>query len=243
MRAFVVAFTLVLAAPALAEPAPAPAVQADPGGYLAPSARPDLTVALAPPPAPGSPRAKADAAIFAETRALRGSERWKLATADVDGEAYDQFAEALGVRLTPQEAPVLTALLERAGDDRSVVGDAKAHWGTKRPYIGTDQPICQPKTAHLAGNPDYPSGHSAYGMHVAMILAELAPQRAAALYARGREFAESRYICGAHSYSAVEAGILAGALIYGAEQSSPAFRRDMEAARIEVQAALARAGR
>ncbi|NBW07724.1 MAG: phosphatase PAP2 family protein [Caulobacteraceae bacterium] len=208
-------------------------------GYLAPAARPDLTTALAPPPAPGSPRDIANAAIFRETRALQGTPRWAMATRDVNGDMYDHFAEALGVRLTAETAPVLTALLDRAGADRSVVGDAKTRWDTKRPYLGTDLPICEPKTDHLAGNPDYPSGHSAHGMHVAMILAELAPQRADALYARGREYAESRYICGSHSYSATEAGLLSGAVIYGAEQASETFRRDMEAARAEVQAALA----
>jgi membrane-associated phospholipid phosphatase len=211
-------------------------------GYLAQAERPDLTKVLAPPPEPGSPRAVADQGVFLQTRALQGTPRWALATSDVSGEVYNDFAQALGVRLTPEEAPVLTALLDRAGNDRSVVGDAKTHWATKRPYIGTAQPICEAKTDHLAGNPDYPSGHSAHGVHVAMILAELAPQRADALYARGREFAESRYICGAHSYSAVEAGILSGMVIYGAEQRSDVFRRDMEAARAEVQAALARAG-
>jgi hypothetical protein len=210
-------------------------------GYLAQGERPDLTTVLAPPPEPGSPRAIADRGVFMETRALQGTPRWALATSDVSGETYDQFAEALGVRLTPEEAPILTALLDRAGNDRSVVGDAKTHWRTKRPYIGTDQSICEAKSDHLAGNPDYPSGHSAHGAHVAMILAELAPRRADALYARGREFAESRYICGAHSYSAAEAGILSGMVIYGAEQRSDVFRRDMEAARAEVQAALARA--
>ena len=216
--------------------------EASPRGYLTQAERPDLTMVLAPPPEPGSPRAVADQGVFIQTRALQGTPRWALATSDVSGEVYDDFAQALGVRLTPEAAPVLTALLDRAGNDRSVVGDAKTHWGTKRPYIGTDQPICEAKTDHLAGNPDYPSGHSAHGVHVAMILAELAPQRADALYARGREFAESRYICGAHSYSAVEAGILSGMVIYGAEQRSDVFRRDMEAARAEVQAALARAG-
>jgi len=215
---------------------------ASPRGYLAPQERPDLTQVLAPPPEPGSPRAVADIGVFMETRALQGTDRWALATSDVSGEIYDDFAEALGVRLTPQTAPVLTALLDRAGQDRSVVGDAKTHWGTKRPYIGTDQPICEARSDHLAGNPDYPSGHSAHGVHVGMILAELAPQRADALYARGRAFAESRYICGSHSYSAVEAGIQSGMVIYGAEQRSEVFRRDMEAARAEVQAALVRAG-
>ncbi|MFZ0269750.1 acid phosphatase, partial [Caulobacter sp.] len=207
-------------------------------GYLAPQARPDLTTILAPPPAPGSPRAVADAAVFRQTRALQGTPRWTAATADVSGEAYDHFAAALGVRLTAQTAPVLTALLERAGEDRSVVGVAKTHWGTKRPYLGTDLPICEPKSDHLAGNPDYPSGHSAFGGHVAMILAELAPSRADALYARGRDYAESRVVCGSHSLSAAEAGLRSGEVIYAAEHASPLFRRDMDMARAEVAAAL-----
>lgn len=211
-------------------------------GYLAREERPDLTRVLAPPPAAGSPRDRANTEIFRETRALEGTARWTLATDDVRGTMYHHFAGALGVELTEAEAPILTALLDRSGDDRSVVGVAKDHWETRRPYLGTDLPICEAKSDHLAGNPDYPSGHSAHGMHVAMVLAELAPQRADILYARGREFAESRYICGSHSYSAAEAGILSGAVIYGAEQRSETFRRDMEAARAEVQAALARAG-
>jgi membrane-associated phospholipid phosphatase len=217
---------------------------APPRGYLAPDQRPDLTTILAAPPAAGSPRAVADAAIFDQTRALKGTPRWDLATADVDGPMYDHFAAALGVRLTPAQAPILTALLERAGDDRSVVGVAKTHWATRRPYLDKkDAPICEARSDHLAGNPDYPSGHSAHGMHVAMILAELAPGRADALYARGREYAESRYICGSHSVSAAEAGMQSGAVIYGAEHASPLFRQDMDAARAEVAAALAAAGR
>ncbi len=208
-------------------------------GYLPTELRPNLTTILAPPPAAGSPRAIADAAIFDQTRSLKGSPRWALATADVDGHVYDHFAAALGVRLDPAKTPILSALLERAGEDRSVVSLAKTHWGTKRPYIGKDaSPICEAKSAHLAGNPDYPSGHSAFGEHVAMILAELAPSRADALYARGREYAESRYVCGSHSFSAAQAGMESGAVIYAAEHASPIFRRDMEMARAELDAAL-----
>jgi hypothetical protein len=212
-------------------------------GYLEPQRRPDLTKILAQPPAPGSPRAVADAAIFDQTRALKGLPRWDLATSDVSGAMYDHFATALGVRLTPAQTPILSALLERAGDDRSVVGLAKTHWATRRPYLDKkDAPICEAKSDHLAGNPDYPSGHSAHGMHVAMILAELAPSRADALYERGREYAESRYICGSHSVSASEAGMQSGAIIYAAEHTSSLFRQDMDAARAEVAAALATAG-
>jgi len=219
------------------------ALEALPGvptrGYLAPEARPDLTTILAPPPLAGSPRALADAAVFDETRALKDTPRWALATADVNGSMYDHFADALGARLTPQNAPILIALLERAGEDRSVVGVAKTHWATQRPYIGKDAaPICETKRPDLAANPDYPSGHSAHGEHVAMILAELAPSRADAFYARGRQYAESRYVCGSHTFSATEAGLQSGAVIYAAEHRSEAFRRDMDMARAEVAAAL-----
>ncbi len=224
------------------------AIEALPGapqrGYLAPAARPDLTQVLAAPPAPGSPRALADAAIFDQTRALKDTPRWALAAADVKGTAFEHFATALGVRLTPETAPILNALLERAGDDRSVVGLAKDHWGTKRPYIGKDAaPVCEPKRPDLAANPDYPSGHAAFGEHVAMILAEVVPSRAEALYARGREYAESRWICGSHTVSAAEAGLVSGAVIYGAEHRSDAFRRDIEMARTEVAAAMAGAAK
>jgi hypothetical protein len=219
------------------------ALEALPGapasGYLAPEARPDLTKILAPPPTPGSPRAIADAAIFDQTRSLKDTPRWVLAADDVAGHFYDHYAAALGVRLDPAKAPILTALLERAGEDRSVVGLAKTHWGTQRPYVGKDAaPVCETKRPDLTANPDYPSGHAAHGEHIALILAELAPSRADALYARGREYAESRYICGSHTVSAAEAGLQAGAVIYAAEHRSEVFRRDMDMARAEVAAAL-----
>ncbi len=213
-------------------------------GYLAPADRPDLTKVLAAPPQPGSPRALADAAIFDQSRALKDSPRWVLATDDVNGSFYHHYAQALGVELTPEQAPILTALLERSGADRSVVGVAKTHWGTQRPYVGKDSaPVCEVKRPDLTANPDYPSGHSAHGEHVAMILAEVAPSRADALYARGRQYAESRWICGSHTVSATEAGLQAGAVIYAAEHASEAFRRDMDMARAEVAAALKAAGK
>lgn len=224
------------------------AIEALPGapqrGYLQPAARPDLTKILAQPPAPGSPRALADAAIFDQSRALKDSPRWKLAADDVKGTAFHHFETALGVRLTPQSAPILNALLERAGDDRSVVGLAKDHWGTKRPYVGKDAaPVCEPRRPDLTANPDYPSGHSAFGEHVALILAEVVPARADALYARGRDYADSRWICGSHTVSATEAGLQSGMVIYAAEHRSEAFLRDIAMARAEVAAAMAEAGK
>lgn len=222
------------------------AIEALPGapmrGYLAPEARPDLTKILAAPPQPGSPRAIADAAIFDQSRAIKDKDpaRWARATADVKGTAFEHFETALGVKLTPQNAPILSALLERAGDDRSPVSVAKNYWGTKRPYVGKDAaPVCEPKRPDLTANPDYPSGHSAFGGHVAMILAEVVPSRADALYARGRDYADSRWICGSHTLSATEAGLQSGEVIYAAQHRSETFLRDVAMARAEVAAVMA----
>ena len=215
-------------------------------GYLAPEARPDLTKILASPPRPGSPRAIADAAIFDQSRAIKDKDpaRWAEATADVSGPAFGHFEKALGVKLTPQNAPILSALLERAGDDRSPVSVAKHFWGTKRPYVGKDSaPVCEPKRPDLTANPDYPSGHSAFGGHVAMILAEVVPSRADALYARGRDYADSRWICGSHTLSATEAGLQSGEIIYAAQHRSETFLRDIAMARAEVAAVMAAQGK
>lgn len=216
-----------------AAPAVKPIANAASGPYLSPQQTPDGLRILPPPPAPGSPAALADRKVFVQTRHLRGSPRWKLATSDVDTGPFEHFACALGVRLTPQTAPALARLLDRASTG-GVVDPVKQRYQVRRPYLGTNAPICQAKTAHLASNGDYPSGHAANGWMEALILAELAPDRATEILARGRAFGESRVICGAHSVSAVQAGWMAGAAATAALHGSAEFRADLEAARAEL---------
>lgn len=201
--------------------------------YLSAEEMPDGVRILPPPPAAASPRAKADHEVFVATRALEGSPRWKVATSDVDTGPFEHFSCALGAKLTAQSAPALARLLDRAGT-AGLVDPVKQYYRVPRPYIGSSAAICQAKAAGLAANGDYPSGHTANGWMEALILAELAPDRATEILARGRAFGESRLICGAHSLSAVEAGWLAGAAATAALHSSAAFRADLEAARDEI---------
>lgn len=51
------------------------------------------------------------------------------------------------MRVGDEEAPALNRLLARSGEDRSVVSDAKRHYQTRRPFIGNDLPICEPRTS------------------------------------------------------------------------------------------------
>ncbi len=207
----------------------------DSGPYIAPDQVPDGLAILPPPPAPGSPAARADRAIFTETRKLEGTPRWRIATEDVSNDPLDRYACALGMKLGARSAPALTRLLDRAGTG-PLVNPVKTHYQARRPYLGTGAAICEPKTPHLAENGDYPSGHAANGWLEGLILAELVPGRATAILARARAYGESRAVCGSHSVSAVQAGWMAGTAMFAILGANPGFQRDLQAARSELAA-------
>ena len=245
---------LVVAAVAVsAGAAPAP-VQAPPTGhgvapmapppplarppYLGDSA-PDTYRILPPSPAAGTPRDEADRSIFRRTRDLKGSPRWVLAQNDVDQTAIlKDLACAVGVELSSKNAPVTTDIIARAaGDISRATNRPKDIYQRPRPYLVQDGPICIETSDALAKTPDYPSGHNTWGWTVGLIIAELAPDRATEILARARAFGEGRLVCGVHSLSAVEAGRLNGSIVVAGLHGSADFRRDMDAARVEVAAA------
>jgi acid phosphatase (class A) len=217
------ALSLLLAAPQASDTA----------AYLAPEQYPDGMAILPPPPSADSPASALDMAVFRATRKLQDTPRWRIATEDVTNDPLSRNACALGVVLDAARAPALARLLHRAGTG-PVVGKVKVAYQVPRPYLREDGPICEAKTAHLASNGDYPSGHTANGWLEALILAEVMPERATAILARGRAYGESRAICGSHSKSAVEAGYMAGASVFAVLQTSPRYQQDLAAARQEL---------
>lgn len=220
-----------------AAPAPAPSL---PVGYLTPQTWPDAARILPPAPATGSSREARDQEIFKTTRASEGSPRWALAQNDVPTlpqAMLKNFSCAVGAELTPQNAPKLTAMLGRVGLDAGrQVAAVKDVFKRKRPYLIDDGNICVPKSDSLAASPDYPSGHATWGWSIGLILAEIAPDRATPILARGRAFGESRVVCGVHTVSAVEAGRTNGGALVATLHGDPQFRADLEAARTEVAA-------
>jgi hypothetical protein len=226
-------------APSQVAAAPGPSAQTAP--YLTPAQTPDPTRYLPSPPPLGGPEARADRAVFEQTRALKGTPRWAMATDDVQSglqDMYRHFSCALGFKLTPGEVPALDRIFLRAGQSgEAMVDGPKRAFGRPRPFVGHDAPICEARTAHLEHQPDYPSGHTTGGWAFALILTELDPSRATQILERGRAYGESRVVCGSHNVSAVEAGFINGAAWVAALHSSAAFREDMDAARTELAAA------
>ena len=212
-----------------------------PKGYLPAGAHPDGVKILPPPPEVGSTTWKAELAQFETTRALQGSPRWAQAIRDTDisgPEVFRGFSCAAGVKLGPDTTPVLAKLLLRLiHDARPLYNPPKDLYARKRPAVGNTAPICVPREPWLETNGSYPSGHAMLGYSWSLILAELAPDRATALIIRGRDFGDSRAICGVHWQSDVEAGRTLATAMVARLHAEPAFISDLATAKGEVEAA------
>lgn len=214
-------------------------------GYLPAAGRPDSLKLLPPPPAPDSAAQAADADIARQQMPLRGTARWQLAVADAElrfPQAAGAFSCALGAPITEQDTPHLVLLLRRSLADAGLsTAGAKNHYQRARPFMVNGQPMCTPADAdRLRKSGSYPSGHNAAGWAWALILAELAPDRADALLARGLAFGQSRVVCNVHWQSDANAGRLMGAAAVARLHADPAFVADMAAAREEIAAVRAR---
>lgn len=210
-----------------------------PHGYLDKGAAPDASAFLPPPPAPGSLREQADVEAYRTSRALEGNERWRQAAADNEIEtpsAPRTFDAALGVSFDPQKTPTLAILLGRMlGDLETIQTPAKTGYFRPRPFVTEPAATCFAPEPWLARSGSYPSGHAALGWAWALVLSEMAPDRADAILARGLAYGESRMICGVHYASDVEAGRLVGAAMVARLKAEPEFQRDFAQARRELQ--------
>jgi len=185
-----------------------------------------------PPPADGTAHAAADRLSM---RPQVNAERMAQAVTDLEFDPFRIFQPVLGERFTrehfPHTAALMTATVAGVGP---AVNAAKQAYDRPRPYV-EDRSLLRcdtPENPGLGGS--YPTGHGAGGWALALVLAEALPARADALLQRGRDFGDSRVICGYHFPSDVDSSrlIAAGAVarLHGDEN----FRRQIEAARREL---------
>lgn len=238
-----IAAVLAACATATAPPAsPSAGQSATPRGYLDPAVLPDSLALLPPPPAAGSAAFARDEEARAQVQPLRDSARWTRAASDADlhfPHAAATFSCALNVTISPETTPRLYTLLGRMLFDVGLsTYRAKNQYRRTRPFVAHNAPTCLPSDeAMLRNDGSYPSGHSAAGWGWALVLAEIAPERADAILARGRDFGESRIVCNAHWRSDVDAGRVVAAAAVARLHADPAFRADLAAAREELSAA------
>jgi len=214
-------------------------------GYLPRQALVDSLALLPPPPAPGSPEHVSDDEARRASMQLRETPRWRLAERDAElsfPKAAEAFSCTLGIAINAKDTPHLNMLLRRTLFDAGLATyKTKDNYNRTRPFVAAnDNTICTPKEEDwLRKDGSYPSGHAAFGWAWALILAELAPDRADAITQRGYAFGQSRVVCGVHWQSDVNAGRLVASVVVAQLHAHPDFAAQLSAARKEVEAARA----
>lgn len=244
----------LLAGPTLAEPSANRSVRGSSGsaevleelapgflpGYLSREQLLDSRRFVLPAPEVESARQLLDSAWSRQMVGLANTQRWQIARKDANLSfpvAADAFTCALGFQVDQARTPTLYTMLRRTLTDIGLSSySAKTAYQRERPFmVGENIKICTPEDEDkLRKDGSYPSGHTAIGWGWALILAELVPDRAEEILARGRAFGESRNVCNVHWYSDVVAGRLVGAGVVARLHASPEFQADMNKAKQEI---------
>lgn len=200
--------------------------------YL-PKDKPDAITLLAPPPLPDSPEQAADlqevrevhqAATAADLAAAKEETKFTLFT----------WTPAIGDFLRPGKFPRTEVFLQNVRSDAARVTDgAKDYWKRPRPYK-IDPSLAGGK---LETSYSYPSAHSTESMVMALVLADLFPDKREAIIAVARDIGWHRVEYGRHYPTDIYAGrVLAQAIVREMKKDAD-YQRDFAAAQAEIAAA------
>ncbi len=149
----------------------------------------------------------------------------------------DEFGGIFGLEITKEGTPEIYSILQDVcASCDSIYSDAKAHFARKRPYAyyneGTIVPEKEEKHRYEGS---YPSGHTVLGWTASLLLADINQSHEAMerLLTRGYEFGQSRVIAGYHWQSDVDAGRMAGSVLYQLIRNHERFIGQLARARAE----------
>ena len=206
--------------------------------YLTLDQMPDLIKCLPAPPAFDSPEFANDMSRFAWGKHQRlDPERARMAVGDAVWNLdmlFHQFAVPFGIEVSEKETPEIYKLLVSSLKTTDPMRKRpKAYYHRLRPFEYFGDKMLSDEDDNLRGEGSYPSGHTMRGWTCALLMAEIAPQRADTIFRRAWIYCENRVIVGAHWQSDVDVSRVAAGICYGALQGSSDFRRQMAKAQKE----------
>lgn len=213
-----------------------------PKGFLDPKALPDSLALLPPPPAEGTSAKDADQEAFRAAMAAP-PDRQALAASDADLSSWahiiSSFEPIVGTSLSDGSKPNTEMLLRRSITDGGLsTYAAKNNYQRVRPFVQNNTSTCRPEDEPLLRKDgSYPSGHTAIGWMLALVLTDLFPGKENTILQRGYEFGQSRVVCRAHWMSDTVSGRTIAAATYARLQSDTTFIAQRDLARKEVAAA------
>jgi acid phosphatase (class A) len=196
----------------------------------------DMTELLPPPPPPKSEAQELDLVSVMEMQAARTESRVKRAIEDNVLSIY-RFEDVLGPKFKRQNLPVLDAFMEKAqADARAILIATKNALQRPRPAAASSAVLALGGTPRLPTA--YPSGGVVFTTLAAIVLSKMGPEKRFELSERSHEYAVNRIVLGQHYPRDIRAGEIAGTVIAHALMETPAFMRDLQAARVEVRQVL-----
>lgn len=209
--------------------------------YFTKAELPNMANILPAPPKFESPRFVADQTQYLWGKLMRLDEA-RCAQAQRDAvysmqTIIDEFGDIFGLEITKEETPEIYSILQDVcASCDSIYSDAKAYFDRKRPYAYYNEGTIVPEKEEKHRNEgSYPSGHTVLGWTSALLLADInqSPQAMEGLLARGYEFGQSRVIAGYHWQSDVDAGRMAGSVLYQLIRNHERFIGQLAKARAE----------
>jgi acid phosphatase (class A) len=144
------------------------------------------------------------------------------------------FAEAAGPFLVEEKLPKTTRFFEKVQSDAAAVTDTgKDYFKRPRPY-STDPSLANGK---LEKSFSYPSGHSTESMTLALVLADLLPDRSDAIIAHARQMGWHRVQIARHYPTDIYAGRVLAMAIVKQFKKSDEFNKEFAEVKAELDAA------
>ena len=145
------------------------------------------------------------------------------------------YSGVLGIEISEQNAPAIYRMLTLGLITTDQAGKLpKNHYMRTRPYVFFNEPTIYPSDeAWLRTNGSYPSGHTILGWSAALLLTEMAPDKADTIMARGYMYGQSRVIAGYHWQSDVDAARLVASAAVARLHADKRFLKLMKKARRE----------
>jgi len=193
----------------------------------------DFAVLTPAPPASGSELDRQDMRAVLLTQRTRTSQQMQQAQADDREEDIFVFASVLGPKFNAAELPLTATLSQHLRDASAVVNPPlKLRFARPRPFVTSTliHPVCE-KTATTS----FPSGHTMVGTLEALALTQIVPERSAEVLHRLDQYGQNRVVCGVHYPSDVAASRIVATSLFGLISASPAFRKELASARLEVR--------
>jgi acid phosphatase (class A) len=195
--------------------------------------QPDCAALLAPPPLHDSPEQAAD------INAVRAV--YHAATSNELTAAYSErkfsvfnFMPDVGPYFQSNNLPKTAAFFKNVQQDAGTVTDAqKDFFARPRPY-SVDTNLANGK---LEKTFSYPSGHATESMVLALVLADLVPEKREAIVARSRSIGWHRVQIARHYPTDIYAGYVLAQAIVRQMKESDGFKTEFRAAQAELAAA------